>query len=420
MEINQRRKKPFLGLVGNAKYCILFHPMWAIPFNFYFFYLSMYMLASGVTQKQIGILVLLGSLFSLLFSFVAAPVVDAFGRKKSVLFFDLISSVLPPLIYLISANFLFSMIAVVFTNANKIMSVAYYLIMIEDASENETVRSFNYFNQIMIASGIITPLIGLLVSQYGLIYMERILLGISTLCMLILILWRNHYFEETVTGKIIMEKSKFSFTLEVLMKPYIDSYVILKNDKTKRLVIFANILLYVYMLVGTNMSLYFVPVLYNVLQLDVLSTSIVGSAYYVGMLTAMILIVPRLYHSNIFRSSLLGVVINIAGFILMLLIPKNNIIFAVIAAFIMSLGYGVVKTYSEASLAISTNGDNRSGVYSFINGVSSLIGIFIGSLCSVLFSYSAQSIVIISILILVIIGICYRNLYIHTEVNTRI
>ena len=89
----------YLGrLKGNARVCICFHPLWGIPFTFYYYYLSMYLKEMGVSDTGLGQIMLAGTAASFVFSIVSAPLVDRMGRRRSTLVFDLLSSALPPLI----------------------------------------------------------------------------------------------------------------------------------------------------------------------------------------------------------------------------------------------------------------------------------------------------------------------------------
>ena len=164
------RPRAYLGILReNAKVCILCHPFWSVPFTLYYYYLSLYLKAEGLSDAQIGNLMVAGTVASLVFSFVAAPLTDRLGRRNTTLVFDLLSSALPPLMYLISPSFWMAMLATVLFNSNKIMSVGYYLVMIEDADDRQKTVAFNLFNLITYAAGLLIPLAGLWVKAQGLV-----------------------------------------------------------------------------------------------------------------------------------------------------------------------------------------------------------------------------------------------------------
>lgn len=265
----------YLGkLQGNAKVCIAFLTPWAIPYSIYFFYLSMYLKARGVTDGQLGTLMMVGSLAALVFSIVSAPIVDRLGRKLTTLVFDLISSVLPTLVFLISGSFLFALIGMVLANMNRIMSLAYYLLMIEDNTDEGNVVAVNTFNIIIVAAGLLTPLAGLVVGALGIVRAEQLFLGISAVSMTTLAIARHAMLSETSMGNRIMEEHQRlrtaagvppKYLLRLQLKrsfaPYAEAIGFLRGDAIAAKALTANVLFYTYYAIGTSASLYFAPYL---------------------------------------------------------------------------------------------------------------------------------------------------------------
>lgn len=395
-------------LEGNARVCIAFHPMWAIPYSFYFFYLSLYMKEHGVTDSQLGFLMLSGSVVSIVFSFIAAPIVDHMGRKRATLVFDLISSALPPLIYAISGSFWFSLIAVILTNANRIMSIAYYLVMVEDANDEQRIIAFNLFNIITIAAGIFIPVAGFLVNRYGLVRTEKFFLVFSFISMTTLIILRNIFLKETETGKEILKKNREQrFSFNKIAKPYIDSGKYLRKKPVTFLTVIANIIFYIYYMIGTNNSLYFAPYLADVLNLNEFNVSVIGSVYAAGMLFAMLVINPLIQKFNIFLNLIIGTILNIIGLFLLVLIPGGSLSLAVISTLVTSLGFGILKSLIDAALAITTEGESRSGIYSIANLFSGILGSITSGLIGILYPLNPRSVYITSILLLFISLFCF-------------
>ena len=274
--IFQRIGGYFGCLKGNARVCIAFHPLWGIPYTFYTYYISLYLKEIGLTDTALGKLMVAGTVASFLFSFVSAPVVDRMGRKRATFVFDLLSSALPPLVYLFSKNFFFALLAVILFNSNKIMSIAYYLVMIEDSDEESRIVAFNLFNIITVAAGLLIPLGGILVNKYGLVSTERAFLLISFLMMTGMILFRNMLLKETGIGEKIRAASAgkgLSAFFKEAYKPYGDAMTFLLRNRTALLFVLINILFYVYMNLGSNYSLYFVPYFTDRLAMDAMESA---------------------------------------------------------------------------------------------------------------------------------------------------
>ena len=119
-----------MKLEKNASACMKALPFWMLPYTFYMYYLGLFLMEKGLSSTQITLLMTVSNATSLAFSFVASPIVDKMGRKKSLLVFDLLSSSLPAAILLISPRFIPAMIAMGMTGLNKGMYSFFQLITV--------------------------------------------------------------------------------------------------------------------------------------------------------------------------------------------------------------------------------------------------------------------------------------------------
>ena len=423
-----RLKNPFapiknyiMRLEGNARVCIAFHPLWGIPYTIYFFYLSLYMKAHGVTDSQLGFLMVVGAAASIVFSIAAAPLVDNLGRKKSTFIFDLLSSALPPFIYAISGSFWVSLIAIILTNANKVMSVAYYLVMIEDADDKQRLVTFNLFNIITIAAGIFIPVAGIFVERFGLVKTERFFLIFSGISMTLLIIVRNYFLKETTAGtEILKNKKSARFSVKDAVKPYANSYKYLTTHPVALVTVIANVIFYVYYIVGTNNSLYFAPYFIDGLKLEPAVISVLGAFYSAGMLFAMVVINPLMQKVNIFISLIVGAIVNIAGLVLLVVIPGKSLVAAIASVVLTSVGFGILKSVIDAALAITTEGKARAGIYSISNLLSSVLGMIAAGIIGILYPGNPASVYIMSAIMLFVVIVCFVVVILWEKKNRKI
>ena len=125
----------FKNLKGNTRVSVIFEPLWGIPYSLYTFYLSLYMKSQGISDEQIGFLISIGFIASIIFSACAGMITDTFGRRKTTLIFDLISWPVSLLIYLISGNFWMFAVAQIINSLSKVTAVSWNLMLIEDVGE---------------------------------------------------------------------------------------------------------------------------------------------------------------------------------------------------------------------------------------------------------------------------------------------
>jgi len=376
-------------LEWNAKVCTSLFPLWAIPFTFYMFYLSLYLKETGFSDAQIGNIMVASNIAALASSFIASPLVDRLGRKRATLLFDLLSSVLPAILFLLWPRYEIALIAMAFTGMNRIMSVGYYLLMIEDTSESNCVVSMNLFNLILIAAGLLTPLAGLLVLRWGVVRTEEFLLLFAAISMTSQSLIRHFLLKETPTGETVRNRMKTEgrfWTISRFFESYRTVYEDIKKDPAVLRAMIINALIYVYFSLGTTASLFFAPFFIDFVRISPSEVSLIGGVYSLGTLLAMLFINPRLKRKNYYTYAIFSSLASLFGFALLLFGAKGGLILPLVAISIISPSYGVLKTLADVVLAVETHGEHRAAVFASSYLISSFLGIVLIKMTSLLYA----------------------------------
>src|SRR3954463_16010505 len=69
------------SLTGNPRGCVYTEPLWGIPFNLYAPYVSIYMLAFGLTDSHIGLILSISWGFQILMALLSGVITDKLGRR---------------------------------------------------------------------------------------------------------------------------------------------------------------------------------------------------------------------------------------------------------------------------------------------------------------------------------------------------
>ena len=399
-----------MKLEKNASVCMKALPFWMLPYTFYMYYLSLFLMEKGLSSSQITLLMTVSNVTSLVFSFIASPIVDKMGRKNALLVFDLLSSAVPAAIFLISQSFVPALIAMGMTGLNRIMSTAYYLVLIEDTSDRNSIDSMNMFNIITVVAGVATPLAGIVVSKLGIIKGEELFLIVSVVLMTLQAIIRHVFIDETPTGKEVKKsQEKFSF------KAALDSYkgtvkAFIKNNKLLSALL-VNAIMYVYYNLCTTTSLLFTPYFANYRHLEGIALSSIGAIYSIGTLFSMLVINPRISRKTIYPYTLVAGLISLVGFVLIICCPAGNTVMLFGAVVLLAVSYGVLKSSADAILAMETDGEFGAGIYSFSFVLSSVFSILALQLVDVLYEKSPNWLFGLSaIFVVAIILICIPNL----------
>lgn len=403
---------------GNTFGCLIFLPFWSVSYSLSFFYLSLYFRARGMTDSQLGILVTAGAGASIVFSFLAASIVDRMGRKKATLVFDIAGSALPLLIFAAQGGFAFALVGTLIANSAKVMNVSYFLLMSEDSENGERASAFNIFNMFSISSGLLVPIVGGFVAQAGVVKAERLFLLASAAIMTLAAFGRDHLVSETSLGLRLMEKRRTERDRRPMLEPYRLAIRFIASSGQARASILANVLFYVYYLVGTNNSLYFAPFFSDALGFSAPAVGVIGALFSGGTLFSMLFLNPFLFRKiGPALCAALGAALNLLGFIPLMFLGKGGALMALGAVGAASIGYGMLKSAIDAVLATCFGGqpsvagiempegeEARAGVYSIANLASSALGMAAGALCGFFYAATPRFIPAISIAILAAIG----------------
>ena len=155
-------------LKGNPRVTVLTEIMFGIPYNMYAPFFSVYMLAFGVTDQQIGSLASLGLLVQIFSALLSGAIVDKFGRRFTLFIADIASWSVPCLVWAIAQDFRYFLIAALINGLWRISHTAWTCLMVEDAEERHLVHIWTWIMIFAVCSQAFTPLGGWVVKQYGL------------------------------------------------------------------------------------------------------------------------------------------------------------------------------------------------------------------------------------------------------------
>ena len=407
----------FRILKGNTRISVLFEPMWGIPFVMFNFYLSLYMKELGVTNQQIGYLISIGFISGTVFSLFAGVITDRLGRRKTTLIFDFISWPFCILIYTLSNSFLLFALATVANNVTRIVGVSWNMMIIEDADNEQRLAAYNLIGIINIATGVIIPLAGIIVNIYGVVSSERIFLVFAFISMSAMIILRNRLYKETSTGKRILEENRLnpvknSFKSILPLKAAVEY----KKNPVAILVFLLYILFNAYLPLGTINSLYFVPYMTEVMDLDESSVSILGGVYSAAMFVVFVFIVPLIGRFSKTANLIVGLLIQVASILLLILIPSGSLLQASVCIILFALGFGIFRPFIDLLFAEVTEGRERAGIYSIVFTFTCVVTALIGFVSGSIYAFNPRLIYIMSIAILLI---CILVLLIFEKIRIK-
>jgi len=196
------------SLRGNPRGCVYTEPLWGIPFNLYSPYVSIYMLALGLSDKEIGSIISISWAFQILLALLSGVVTDKLGRRRTTLIFDIIAWTVPSIISAIAQNYWYFLIAGIINSVWRITHNSWSCLLVEDADPDQLVDIYSWIYIANIMVGFVAPLAGLLIGAYSLIPTVRGLYFFAAIMFTIKAVVTYQMTQETQQGLIRMQETQ--------------------------------------------------------------------------------------------------------------------------------------------------------------------------------------------------------------------
>ncbi len=350
-------------LKGNPRVTVLTEVMFGIPFNLFNPFFSVYMLAMGLTDQQIGIIASMGLVLQIFSALLSGAIVDKFGRRLTLLVADFVGWSVPCLIWAIAQDFRFFVAAAAMNSLWRISNTAWTCLMVEDAEERHLVHIWTWITIFAVCSAFIAPLGGWFVSRFGLIPAVRglFVFGFFMLTLKAIVLYL--YSHETARGIQRMRETRQQ-SLFSLLSEYRSVFRQILHSRP----ILSALSLLVITNIYTTVSGSFWGVLFTT-KLGFTNSEI--STYValrsIIMTICFFLIGPRLTNLRRFRLPLwAGFIAFFASQLLLVVMPARAILLLVISVTLEAVASALVSPMTESLLALSMESDERARVSAMV------------------------------------------------------
>jgi MFS family permease len=204
------------NLRGNPRGCVFAEPLWGIPFNLYAPYISVYMLAIGLSDKQIGLIASIGAGFQVILALLSGVVTDKLGRRRTTLIFDILAWSVPALISAIAQNFWYFLVAVIINSIWRITNNSWNCLLVEDAEPEQLMDIYSWIYIANLVVGFVAPLAGLLIVAFTLVPTVRGLYIFAAIMFTVKAIVTYRMTEETAQGRVRMRETRHQNVFAIL------------------------------------------------------------------------------------------------------------------------------------------------------------------------------------------------------------
>jgi len=220
------------SLRGNPRGCVYCEPLWGIPYNLYAPYVSVYMVALGLADRQIGLILSISWGFQIVLALLSGAVTDKLGRRRTTLIFDILSWSIPALISALAQNFWYFLAAGILNSVWRITHNSWTCLLVEDAEPSQLVDIYTWIYIANLLVGFVAPLAGVLISTFSLVPTMRGLYFFAAFMFALKAVVTYLATEETAQGKVRLHETRDQSILHVLREYKGVLYDLLRTPQT--------------------------------------------------------------------------------------------------------------------------------------------------------------------------------------------
>lgn len=350
-------------LRGNARGCVLTEPLWGIPFNLYAPYASIYMLALGLDDRQVGMLASVGMVVQVLWTLLSGAITDKVGRKRTTFIFDFISWSVPTLIWAVAQNYTYFLIAAIVNATWRVTHNSWNCLLVEDTDPDLLVDIYSWIYIAGLLAAFVAPATGVFVKHFGLIPTVRALYVLAFVLMTTKFVVLNAMVTETQQGLVRMQETRGEHFLNTLQ----GSRPVLQHILRTPATLYTAGLMVLLSVASTIRGTFWSILAVGELQISENTLALYPFVRSIMMMLFFFLIMPKMRLWRAHRPMLLGFAGLIISQILLIITPPGN--YALLFLSVALEGFSVPASYTMLdTLTVTTvNATERARIMALLN-----------------------------------------------------
>lgn len=350
-------------LKGNPRISVWTEIMFGLPYNLFAPFASVYMLAFGVTDPQIGALASLGLVVQIFAALVSGAIVDKFGRRLTLFVSDLLCWSVPCAIWAVAQDFRFFAAAAAMNGLWRLSNTAWTCLTVEDAEERHLVHIWTWISIFAFCTALVTPLGGWFVGRFGLVPAVRGLYAFGFVMLAAKAVVLYIYSRETARGVQRMEETRHRSLVSLL-----GEYGSVFGQVLRSRPLLAALSLMIITNIYTTVSGSFWGVLFTrKLGFDEGLIAVFVAIRSFVMTVSFFVLGPRLTNLRRFRLPLwTGFAIFLVSQLLLVTMPPQAAALLVLSVVLEGVASALVSPMTESLLALSLESKERARISAMV------------------------------------------------------
>ena len=350
------------SLRGNPRGCVYTEPLWGIPYNLYAPYVSIYMLALGLSDKQIGLIVSISWGFQILLALLSGVVTDKLGRRRTTLISDILSWSIPALISALAQNFWYFLAAGVINSIWRISNNSWTCLLVEDADQSQLVDIYTWIYIANIIVGFIAPLAGILIGTFSLVPTMRGLYIFAALMFTLKAIVTYRMTQETGQGKIRLQETHHQSVFDVLGGYKGVFRTLLHTQQT----LYTGGILVVLGICSMISGSFWAIIVTEKLHIPARNLAIFPFVKSAIMLLFFFLVMPRVSKMHFRLPLVLGFIGFVLSQLLLVTAPDQGYFFLFISVFLEACCFAVVEPLVDQMVVLTIDPKERARIQSIL------------------------------------------------------
>lgn len=359
------------NLEGNARGCVLTEPLWGIPYNLYAPYVSVYMLAFGLTDVQIGLVTSIGLVFQVFWTLLGGAITDKFGRKRTTFLFDAVSWSIPVLIWAFAQDFTYFLVAAIVNAVWRVTQNSWGCLLVEDTEPHLLVDIYSWIYIAGLLAAFVAPLTGLLIGRYGLVLTMRGLYLLAFVMMTTKFVVMNVMVTETQQGLARMKETAHQGLFEVLK----ESPAVLRQILRSPATLYTGAIMLILNICWTIRNTFWSVLAAEELRIPQQHLALYPFARSVTMLLFFFFGMPRLQRAAQLSRNGLGerglMILGLVGFVvsqvLLVLVPVGSYGLLLVVTVLEGLSLPLTSTLLDKLTVVTVDPKERARIMALVN-----------------------------------------------------
>ncbi len=383
---------------GNPRGCVYTEPLWGIPYNLIAPYASVYMLALGLTDRNIGLVLSVSWGFQVFWALMSGAITDKLGRRKTTLLFDILAWSVPAVIWAFSQNIWWFLAAGIMNAIWRVTMNSWTCLRVEDAAHEQLVDIYTWIHISNLAAGFVAPLAGILVARYSLVPTMQALYLFAAVMFTLKAVFTYMMTEETTQGQARMVETREQSIFSVLGEYHGVVREVLQRPET----LYTAGIMLITAIVGLINGSFWAILVTEKLNVPPENLSIFPFIKSAIALVFFFFVMPRLGKYDFKWPMFAGFLAFILSQLLLISAPEQGYVILVLSVFVEACAYAAVSPLLDKLIVLTIDPQERARVQSILYvGVILLTAPF-GWIAGTLSSYNKNLPFLLNIVLLLI------------------